>query len=476
MKTIDRNRTLLVIDDDQVFCQALIDDFSSEGIEVFAAFNKTEGLRICSQHKIDVVLLDQKLPDGKGVTLCEPILELNDQTKIIFITAFPTFDNALQAIKAGAYDYLSKPIDLEELHLAIERAFRVLELEKTSQFSNYRLKKEKENSLLVGNFGGRGDIERMLHLAASVDSPLLITGETGTGKNVVAHVVHFKSNNSEAPFIYINCAALPENLVESELFGYEKGAFTGASGMKKGIFEIAEGGTLLLDEIGAMPLHLQAKLLGVLDDGKIRRLGGQSLIPVHVRIIAATNSNLEIGVKEKQFREDLFYRLSVLRLHLPPLRERKEDIPELCGFFISQIAGKRKISIPENEFVKLKDYSWPGNIRELKNIIERAILLHGDILYPSLLIGNREEKSGTIVNPDSSTIANWQTGGNASSTDGKLQTLEEINKDYIHYVLQTCSGNLSKSARTLGISLSTLKRKLKEYGIRNSEMVQNKQD
>jgi len=450
--------TLLVIDDDRVFGEALKDEFTSDNLEVILAHTGGEGLKICSGKKIDVVLLDQKLPDLNGDTLCQPILKTNAQTKIIFITAFPTFDNAVQAIKAGAYDYLSKPIELEELRLAVDNSFKVMELERVRQFYNYRIGKEKESHLLVGSFGENNDILRVIDLAASVDSPLLLTGETGTGKNVVAKIVHYKGVNPGAPFIGINCAALPENLVEAELFGYEKGAFTGAVTAHKGMFEIADGGTIFLDEIGAMPLHLQAKLLGVLDDGKIRRLGGQSLIPVDVRVIAATNAKLETMIAQRTFREDLFYRLSVLRIHIPPLRERLDDIPVLCDFFIRQIAGERHIFLPDAEINKLMNYHWPGNLRELKNIMERSLILHGNTLHPSDLIGKTTGTVSSIGLPPSPPASNGD----------KLKTLEELNIEYISHVLHLFSGNYTRCAKALDISLSTLKRKVKEYGIRQN--------
>lgn len=453
MKISKVKQTLLIIDDDKTLCEAIKDEFTQEGIEVIITHTGTEGLKICSHEKIDVVLLDQKLPDSPGDTLCQPILKYNEQTKIIFITAFPSFDNALKAIKAGAFDYLSKPFELGELHLTIDNALKLMELEKVNQLHNYKNDKEKESNFLVGNFGEKSDILHLIDLAAPQDYPLLITGETGTGKNVVARAVHYKGADPGAPFVSINCAAIPENLVEAELFGYEKGAYTGAVTGRKGVFEIADGGTLLLDEIGAMPLHLQSKLLGVLDDGKVKRLGGQTLIPANVRVIAATNANLETMIAEKTFREDIYYRLSVLRIHIPPLRERPGDIPLLCNLFIDQNARGRNSILPDAEVKKLMNYQWPGNVRELKNIIERSLVLHKDVLHPSELIG----KTGEARNHDDN---------RSQSVPGdKPRTLEEVEMEYIGRVLSTYSGNLTRSARVLGISLSTLKRKIRQYGI-----------
>jgi DNA-binding NtrC family response regulator len=447
-------RAILVIDDDRIFGESIRDEFSSEEVEVLLGHTGEEGLHMCSRRKIDVVLLDQKLPDVEGHTLCQPILKTNEQAKIIFITAFPSFDHAVKALKAGAHDYLSKPMELAELRLSIEHAFQVQGLERVRQFHHYRDRKEREENVLIGNFGGRTDIKHLIELAASVDSPVLITGETGTGKNIVAKAIHYRGGGRDetAPFFAVNCAALPENLVEAELFGYEKGAFTGAVSARKGVFEIAEGGSLFLDEIGSMPLHLQVKLLGVLDEGKIKRLGGQSMVAVNTRVIAATNTDLERAVEQGRFRQDLYYRLGVLRIHLPPLRERREDIPELSDFFIKKFAGERQVELPAAERQALMDYHWPGNVRELKNIIERSLILHRHDLRPGQLLG---EIGGAPTAP-------------LTVEEAPLKTLEEVERQHIRHMLQAFSGNLTRSARALGISLSTLKRKVKEYGLRRT--------
>lgn len=461
MKPTKSKHTLLIIDDDEIFCETTKEAFDSDRFHVLLAHNKADGLAACTKNKIDVVLLDQKLPDGDGHSLCPSILKHNEETKIIFVTGYPSFDNAVNAIKAGAYDYLSKPFNLEELRLAIHRSISMTELEKVRHLETYRVGKERDGSVLIGDFGETGDILNMINLAASVDSPVLITGETGTGKNIVSKAIHFSGSprETQSPFVNTNCAAIPENLIEDELFGHEKGAFTDARTSRKGIFELAEGGTLFLDEIGDMPLHLQSKLLGVLDDQKIRRLGGQTSIPVNVRIIAATNRNPEELIKEKKFREDLYYRLSVIRIHIPPLRERPMDIPGLCHYFIGKMARVQKPGLSENQLNHLKQYQWPGNVRELKNVIERSMLLHGSELKPSELI---EFKTSTAAAPVE------------SSRDGLFQhiTLERMEKEHIHRVLDSLSFNYTRSAKVLGISLSTLKRKVKQYGLRKSEQIE----
>lgn len=444
-------KTLLIIDDDRIFCETVRDYLTGDAREVLTAHTAKDGLAACSRQKIDVVLLDQNLPDGEGHTLCPSILKQNDQTKIIFATAYPSFENAVKALKAGAADYLSKPFELGELNLAVGRAFRTLELEQVEQVQNYQTAKAGTEAVVIG---GRGLAEtlRLVELAASSDSPVLITGETGTGKTLVAKTIHYKSAAAMAPFISINCAALPENLIEAELFGYEKGAFTSAVARKRGIFEMAEGGTLFLDEIGEMPLHLQTKLLSVIEDKQVRRLGGESTRPVNVRIIAATGVDIE-SCLGKTFRKDLYYRLSVIRIHIPALRERRECIPILCDHLLRQLPGSREIKINDDELSRLKAYDWPGNVRELKNILERAVILQsGPEIRPSELIRETGDRRGPVPV--------------AFVSDDPIVTLEEMEKNHIRQVLAGLSGNITRTAKALGISLSTLKRKIKDYGLK----------
>jgi DNA-binding NtrC family response regulator len=276
-------KTLLIIDDDQIFCHSVKDHFHSNGTEILMAHTGAEGLAICAQKQVDVVLLDQNLPDGKGNSLCPHILKHNEMTKIIFITAYPSFENAVEAIKAGAHNYLSKPFELEELSLAVEHAFRDLRLERVEELQNYRDEKERQETLWLE----KGlETQRLVTLAASAGTSPYTGGQDR--KNMVAKSIHYNSRVRRNAFVSVNCAALPESLIEAELFGYEKGAFTGATAARKGIFEMAEGGTLFLDEITEMPLHLQSKLLSVLDDKKITRLGSEVTRPVNVRVIAAT--------------------------------------------------------------------------------------------------------------------------------------------------------------------------------------------
>ncbi len=445
------NRKLLVIDDDRLFCDAVRGALEAGDVEVQTAHTGARGLQLCAAEPMDVVLLDQKLPDTNGIDFCTPIMECHDGTHIIFITAYPSFQNAVKAVKLGAYDYLSKPFEMEELILSVNKAMRAVDLERMEQVRHYEQKRESDRSVLIGASGGLQEVQHMVDLASANQPSVLITGETGTGKTMVAKSIHYSGPIAKGPFIAVNCAAIPESLMEAELFGYEKGAFTGADKASKGLFEMAADGTLFLDEIGEMPLHLQAKLLGVLDDKKIRRLGGQSLKPVNVRIIAATNADMASAVKRRAFREDLFYRLSVVHIHVPPLRQRLQDLADLCRHFIAQIAPDQRITICENQIKAMHDYFWPGNVRELRNIVERAILLrNGPAIEPWQLVGQ------SFPEP---------AGEPAAIERPEAATLVEVEKQHIAATLKRLGGNHTQTAKALGISRSTLMRKLKTYGL-----------
>ena len=444
-----RKKTLLVIDDEDAFCASVKDHFEAQGIDVLTARTGEAGLERCARQEVDVVLLDQKLPDARGHELVPAILEQDSRTKIIFITAFPTFENAVTAIRTRAYDYLSKPFELEELQVAVDNAFRTVELERIERIYQYEREREGRTPGLVG--GGLAGVADLIRSAAGSSAPVLITGETGTGKTLAAKAVHYSGTQQDAAFLTVNCSAIPEGLIEAELFGHEKGSFTGAVAAKQGLFEIADGGTLLLDEIGEMPFPLQAKLLNVLEDHVVRRVGGTATRRVNVRIIAATNTDLEQTLG-KTFRKDLYYRLSVIRIHLPPLRERKEDMAELCAALLDEIGAGRKVVLPEGEIVRLKAYEWPGNVRELRNILERALLVQqGPELHPSVLL---DERTGV------------RTVAPAASPGSAGRTLRDAEQDLIRATLSEQSGNLTRSAKALGTSLSTLKRKVREYGLK----------
>jgi DNA-binding NtrC family response regulator len=438
--------TVLIIDDDRLLCEMANEILASESLKVLIAHSGLDGLELCSRNHIDVVLLDQKLPDGEGYDFCPRIISHCENAKIIFITAFPSFKNALQAIENGAFSYLTKPFDLKELKLAIDKCLRVSELEKVEESLQYQNDQDDLAGVLIGEDNGLAPVKSLITTAAGNHAPVLITGETGSGKSRVAKLIHLRSGR-RGPLMVINCAALPENLIESELFGHEKGAFSGALALKKGLLEIAENGTILLDEIGEMGFHLQAKLLGVLDEMQIRRIGGVVYHPVQVRIMAATNIALEDKIKKKEFREDLYYRLNVIRIHLPPLRDRRHDIPLLARTFLKEIAPQRKLSLAETDLQKMQAYPWPGNVRELRNVIERGIMqtpadgtLHVAALVP-------ENPYDYPPNP-------------ASETGGGIKPLAEIENQYIKTVFARLDKNYTRTAKVLGISLNTLKKKL----------------
>lgn len=442
-------KKILIIDDDRLFCSAASDYLSDLPVEILSSNSGTDGLALCTSNHIDVVLLDQKLPDIPGTELYSSILEKNEQTKIIFITAFPDLKLAVNAVKEGAYDYLSKPFEPAELFLAVNKALKTIHLEKVELLHQYHQQVETDSANLVGSSEVMQNLRHMIDLAASSDAPVIITGETGTGKNMAAKATHYRGPKKNEPYITVNCAALPENLIEAELFGVERGAYTGADKSRKGLFELAEGGTLLLDEIGELPLNIQSKLLGVLDEKKIKRIGGENTIDVNVRVIAATNVEIEDAVMNKSFREDLYYRLSIIRIHIRPLRDRYSDIPEIINHQINTLAGKKKIVMGLSENEKLSCYHWPGNIRELSNLVERAIILRtGEEIFPSLFISEKNEQPAAKAQLE---------------TLHSPKTLVEVEKQHILEVLDSMAVNYTKTAKVLGISRSTLMRKLYKY-------------
>jgi DNA-binding NtrC family response regulator len=467
---VAHRKTLLVIDDDKLLCQSLTDLLGSDTLEVRTAHTIADGLAACASGPVDVVVLDQQLPDGEGQLICPRILAEHEAAKIIFVTAYPSFDSAVLALKNGAHDYVAKPFDLQELHLAVGQALRISALEHDRRLCEYRRDKEAQQAVLVGADGGLAGVARMMEVAAKADAAVLITGETGTGKNVVARRIHTRGPRRSAPFVSLNCAALPESLIEAELFGWERGAFTGSVASREGLLEMAEGGTLFLDEIGDMPLHLQVKLLSILEDGEVRRLGGRASKPVDARIIAATNASLEQRVATGSFRADLYYRLNVFRIHVPPLRERVEDIEPLCQHFLAQLAGRgRAPTLPGRELDALVAYAWPGNVRELRNVLERACLLHDGSPRPAALLELARELSSPAPStsapaPDhgGNGSARARQGGNGAATP---PSLDEVVREHLARTLAHHEGNLSRSARSLGIALSTLKRKVRQLGL-----------
>lgn len=445
------NFSILIIDDDHFVTESLSEFLAIKEYSVIVAENGKTGLKHFEMYHPPIVLLDQELPDKNGLDICREILDLDPFVKIIFITAHASIRYAVDAMQTGAFNYLPKPFSLEELLISIQMASKSLKLEGKLKVQEYQDKRKRSEAKLIGHSEAIVHLRSQIDLAAASEAAVLITGETGVGKNLIAKEIHRRQNRRE-PYLTINCSAIPENLIESEYFGHEKGTFTGADARREGIFELADGGTLVLDEIGDIPYHLQSKLLSVLEEKQVRRIGSAHPIHVDVRIIALTNRDLTKAIQEKHFREDLYYRLAVIHIEVPALRQHVQDIPELARFFTASFCGG-DAAISDEQLSRLAAYSWPGNVRELRNIIERASLLRqGDDIRPAELL--------TLSNPGAMDMACMPAPPSATHA---IMPLEEIIRQHIAGALQACGGNKSQAAKRLGLSLSTLKRKLKSY-------------
>ncbi len=447
---------LLIVEDDEVLRKTLSEVFLKRGFKVSAVERGEDALRFVSTHRVDISLLDLRLPDINGLNVLKGMQEANEDIMVIVVTAYPEVKTAISAMKAGAYDYINKPFELEELKLLVDKAMETKRLRSEMEVLRYQKGMDYLSKRMIGSSSKFLSVMELVATVAKTDrTPVLILGETGTGKELVANAIHCSSDRRKSPFIKLNCSAIPDTLLESEMFGYEKGAFTDAKNSKKGLFELADGGTLFLDEIGDMDLRLQPKLLQVLENQTFRKIGGTRDIHVDVRVIAATNKNLEHMVREKKFRDDLYYRLKVIVIDVPPLRERCEDIIPLAEHFVRLINRNFKKNIKglsqECKDILLR-YSWPGNVRELKNIIERAVILadSGEILPEHL---PAELVKTSPVTPEH------------TRQDTFCMTLEEIEKNHILRVLNHVNGNKTKASRILGISRLTLREKLKKYAI-----------
>ncbi len=448
---------ILLVEDDEAQAKILADYLKHKNFEVDTAFSATEALQKFHQGSFELVLLDWRLPDEDGLTLLPKIKEKAPFTQVIMLTAFATVERAVEAIKRGAYHYLTKPVNLEELLLIIEKALKESRLEREVELLRARLEElsPPQTPEIVAQSPYMKEILRLAAKVAQTDATVLILGESGTGKEVLANLVYQLSPRQNKPFLKINCAAIPEGLLESELFGHEKGAFTGADKAKPGLFELAHHGTLFLDEIGDLPLPLQAKLLRVLQDGTIRRLGSLKEIRVDVRIIAATNKDLEEMVKDGSFREDLFWRLNVFTLKIPPLRERKEDILPLAEAFLQKFSrkhGKDLRGFSREALEALLSYHFPGNVRELENIVERAVILaENEIItkedLPPLLKGQTEAIPALL------------------KTLPLPEAVALLEKERLKEAMLNANGVKTRAAELLGISERVLRYKLAKYGL-----------
>ncbi|MCD6238288.1 MAG: sigma-54-dependent Fis family transcriptional regulator [Thermotogae bacterium] len=442
---------ILLVDDELYTVESLKYFLEKKGHEVGTALTGEECLKKIRANDFDVIFLDLVLPDINGMELLKKAMNLNVSMKIVLITAYGTIEKAVESIKLGAYDFITKPVDLNRLSIILENAFKERKLLEEKRDLISLLNEKIKVDFLVLKDKKMKEIWSEAEKIATSDATILITGETGVGKGVLAQYIHLNSKRKESPFVVVNCASIPENLLESEMFGHEKGAFTGAVRTKKGKFEVANGGTLLLDEVGDLELHLQGKLLHILEDRAVERVGGTKRIPIDVRVIAATNKDLGTEIEKGKFREDLYYRLNVLPIHIPPLRERRDDIPAFIDFFVEKYSrkyGKRKLRIPDSILKRLMNYDWPGNIRELKNFIERLILtIEGERVseyHVMNLLNPSKEKEDSFVKIKMGTA------------------LKEIERLIIMKTLEYNRGKRKKTAEMLGISLRTLQYKLKE--------------
>ncbi len=444
--------SILIVDDDRSMCELLETDLRLRGHQTRWCQSAKAALEIVQQQDLDVVLTDVRMPGTSGLQLCEELHSTRPDLAVVVMTAFGSMETAVAAMRAGAYDFITKPIELDLLAITLERAIERQQLGRQVKLLSEQQTTQRAYGELLGESPAMQLIYEQLDRLAGSDASVLITGESGTGKELVARSIHLHSHRASKPFVAINCAALSENLLESELFGHTRGAFTDARSDRKGLFQQAEGGTLLLDEMGDMPLAMQVKLLRALEESRVRPVGSDQEISFDVRLLSATHRDLETAVEEERFREDLFYRINVIQLHLPPLRSRGNDVLLLAHFFISRFA--KKVQRPIQGFddavaERLLAYSWPGNIRELRNIIERAVTLTRHNL---LTVEDLPEK---IRNHRGSTVF---IGGDDPT---ELVPMEEIERRYIAHVLQAVGQNQTQAAKILGVDRKTLYRKLK---------------
>ncbi len=468
-------RRILVADDEESMRWVLSKALGKKGFEIDLASDGNQAEDLFLRNNYDLAILDIKMPGISGLDLLSRFQDTRPQTLIVIMTAESSMKNAVEAMKRGAYDYITKPFDLDALDAILLKADKAREVSAEVGRLKGELKQQYHlERTVVGNSKPMQEVYKTLGKIAPSDVTVLITGESGTGKELVARAIHFNSSRLGKPFLALNCAAIPRELLESELFGFEKGAFTGAGERKAGKFEQANGGTLFLDEIGDMPLDLQAKLLRVLQEKEITRTGGNSTIQVDVRIVAATNQDLGKKVQSREFREDLFYRLNVVPINLPPLRERTDDIPLLVDFFIQ--AAREKLGTPalgcsDDALALLQSYSWPGNVRELENTIQRAALLSPNQLltpddFASLHEAENDEDHGSLEALITAKLRGSIGGMEVQELSNLYEmVLHQMERPLIQIVLEKTRGNQVKAAEVLGINRNTLRKKIQTLGV-----------
>jgi two-component system, NtrC family, response regulator AtoC len=444
---------ILAVDDDAVACQLLQELLEQEGYQVSSATRGQEAIDLAREVPFDLAIVDIRIPDISGIEVLKALKRINTQMPVLMTTAYSSMDTAIEAIRQGAYDYLSKPCKIEELSLTVKRALEQYKLLRENQYFRQELRQKYKFENIVGTTPAMLAVYKTVARLVDSKATVLIQGESGTGKELIARAIHFNGPRAERPFVAVECASLAESLLESELFGHIRGAFTGAVETKKGLFEIADGGTIFLDEIAEISQALQAKLLRVLQEHEIRRVGGTEPIPLDVRVIAATNKDLESLVKAGRFREDLFYRLNVVTVYLPPLRQRQEDVPLLANHFLrkySEANHKLITHITPEAMELLCSYDWPGNVREIEHGIERAVTLTmNNCLLPEDLPPKLQRQVSRPRLADSQ----------------PLLSLAELEKQHIQTVMRATQGNKKKAAQILGINRRSLYRIAKRYGL-----------
>ena len=445
---------ILIADDEEVMRDSLSDWLREDGYDVIAVASGAEAVEKVKSEPWSVLMVDLKMPGMDGMEVVRQVKKISPELPIIMVTAYATVDTAVQAMKEGAYDYIAKPFDPEQVGLAIRKIIAHQEVLEENVALRQALRKQHEFQNLIGKSRKMHEIMETVQTIADSTANILISGESGTGKEVVARAIHRSSLRREKPFMAVSCAAIPETLLESELFGYEKGAFTGATAQKRGRLEQAEDGTFFFDEIVEMSLKSQVDLLRVLQEREFRRVGGEALVRLEARVISATNKNLKKLVQEGKFREDLYYRLNVIPIHIPPLRERKEDIPLLALHFLKKYAvenGKHLNDFSPEAMELLLKYDWPGNVRELENAVERAVIV----------------AAGSLVHLENLTVEGGVTvrGVSEITSISGSATLEEVEKAHILKVLKANDLNVKKCSDILGIDRTTLYKRMKEYGV-----------
>jgi two-component system response regulator HydG len=455
---------ILIVDDDLAHRVMLKKLLGGWGYRISEADDGSGAVEAVGKRSFDLILMDIRMMKVSGIEAMEQIRKMNPTIPVIIMTAYASVETAISALKKGAYDYLTKPLDFDELQIVIERATEHSLLKKENDYLKERLGEKFDRRNMIGQSPAMVRLLETVAQVAATEATVMITGESGSGKEMIANAIHYNSNRRDAPFIKINCAALTETLLESELFGHEKGSFTGADRRREGKFRQADGGSIFLDEVSEMSPAMQVKLLRVLQERELTRVGGSEVIAVNVRVIAASNKDLKKEMEKGRFREDLFYRLNVVALNVPPLKDRTEDIPLLAQHFLQEFSSKNSKSVTSftpAAVQKLVRYHWPGNVRELMNAVERAV-----VLSRSPFLDESDLTLLTSEDGDAEGKDRIGTGFPSAGVSGNLP-LEEVEKRSILEALNTCGGNKSEAARRLGITRKTLRKKLEKYEEQN---------